>query len=150
MQSGKRSFALQTQPVTGDLHILQLEEAQILAGVAYEISVHLDWGRGLLELFIDGAGVLRNVPFQADLVPRYIGLYNWRSRASCGFSEIIVGNARPYPQAKSQHAWRVSESRQGTEQGTSAWRRHRMWVSLLTALILVLLVAVAIHRTLAL
>lgn len=59
-------------------------EAEILAGVPYEISIYLDWSRGLLELFIDGASVLQHVPFQAhfrvmafagqaDLVPRYIG-----------------------------------------------------------------------------
>lgn len=126
MPWGKRSFALQTQavPMTGDLHVLQLEEAEILASVPYEISVHLDWAQGLLELFIDGVRVLHNIPFQADLVPRYIGLYNWRSRASCGFSEIMVGNARPYPLARSpQHAWRVSER----QQGTSSWGRQRIW-----------------------
>ncbi|CAE7228520.1 ssuB3, partial [Symbiodinium sp. CCMP2592] len=86
MQTGKRCFALQTQPVTGDLHVLQLEKDQIRAGVPYEVAVHLDWERGLLELFIDGTCVLRDIHFQVDLEPRYIGLYNWRSRAACGFS----------------------------------------------------------------
>lgn len=141
MPWGKRSFALQTQPVTGDLHVLHLEEAEILPRVPYEISVHLDWSQGLLELFIDGACVLHGIPFQVDLVPRYIGLYNWRSRASCGFSEIMVGNARPYPLARSpQHVWRVSER----QQGSYRFSRHRMVsFKMLAFAVLVLLVLVA-------
>ncbi|CAE7555563.1 unnamed protein product [Symbiodinium sp. CCMP2456] len=138
-RQGKRCFALQTQPVTGDLHVLQLEKDQIRAGVPYEVAVHLDWERGLLELFIDGACVLRDIHFQVDLEPRYIGLYNWRSRAVCGFSEILVGGRRPYPAAESPlQVWRVSESQNRREEGSALTR-----TSLLVATILLVLLLVA-------
>eukprot|EP00439_Symbiodinium_sp_Y106_P084357 s1339_g25.t1 len=140
MQTGKRCFALQTQPVTGDLHVLQLEKDQIRAGVPYEVAVHLDWERGLLELFIDGTCVLRDIHFQVDLEPRYIGLYNWRSRAACGFSEILVGSRRPYPVAESPlQVWRVSESQNRREEGAALTRTSLLAVVILLVLVLVMI-----------
>ena len=84
------------------------------------------------RVYVDSA-VMHSARVQDSPAANCQGLYNWRSRASCGFSEsgplvlevlvhtvainepgqllpvarIMVGNARPYPSARSpQHAWR--------------------------------------------
>lgn len=143
MQSGKRCFALQTLPNSGELHIMELEQEQIRAGVAYEVSIRLHWGTGTLALFINGQKVLEAVPFQADLQPQLVGLYNWRSQAVCAFSEVMIGNAPPYQLTKNAlSVWRISEGHSRFSD-RSRNRSKIGWIIALTSVLVLLMICVA-------
>lgn len=96
-RQGSRSFEVQT--TTGQnsmtMHTLDMPH-KVESGRPYHVAIRLAWHLGSLSVYVDGSSILRCMPFTTATPISYIGLFNWRSNAKAEFSEIMLGNARPY------------------------------------------------------
>lgn len=96
--SQPRCFLVETCLAEGG--IIQRHPCPLPGGVSpdevYKIAIHLDWAMGLLSVFINGRAHVQAAAFgKADPIC-LAAIYNWRSHAVTGFSELMLGSTCPY------------------------------------------------------
>lgn len=128
----RRRFKVQTA-VYADPHVQSQwhtcgEELEVEEGRAYDVAIRMDWSEGLLAVFIDGQQQLDEVPFPANDPVRDVALYNWRSDASAGFSELLMGDSRPRVLRDAGVGVEVPPSGPGRRLAARC-RRSRFWPS---------------------
>lgn len=95
--SNQRGFLLETCSADGHLdgHPCQLF-ADVSPDQVYEVAIHLDWGSGELNMFVNGQVQVKSASFETRDPIRLAAIYNWRSNAVTAFSELMLGETCPY------------------------------------------------------
>lgn len=69
---------------------------EVVPGEVYKVAIHFDWSRGSLQMFINGKTHVQAAPFDTAEPICLAAIYNWRSNAVTGFSELMLGSTCPY------------------------------------------------------
>lgn len=93
----QRCFMLETCAIDGRFkshrcHLL----GDMSPDEVYKIAIRLDWAKGSLQVFINGRAHVQAAAFETAEPIRLAALYNWRSSAVTGFSELMLGSTCPY------------------------------------------------------